>query len=99
MHLNKYKNAQDLWKEKTGRKARVNLDGNLAVQRGNKSENLLLEHFQINNGDYIVSKLDKTLRSTKYGFMIANLDGVVEHKELGKFTFQYGYSKTRTRDT
>ena len=84
MHLNKYKNAQDLWKEKTGRKSRVNLDGNLAVQRGNKSENLLLEHFQINNGDYIVSKLDKTLRSTKYGFMIANLDGVVEHKELGK---------------
>ena len=84
MHLNKYKNAQDLWKEKTGRKSRVNLDGNLAVQRGNKSENLLLEHFQINNGDYIVSKLDKTLRSTKYGFMIANLDGVVERNELGK---------------
>ena len=60
MHLNKYKSSQDLWREKTGRKEKDNLDNNVAVQRGNKSENLLLEHFQINNPDYLVSRLEKT---------------------------------------
>ena len=83
MHLNKYKNARDLWKEKTGRKEKDNLDNNVAVQRGNKSEDLPIEHFSINNPDYSVSKLEKTLRSKKYDFMVANLDGVIEHKELG----------------
>ena len=83
LHLNKYKSSQDLWREKTGRKEKDNLDSNLAVQRGNKSEDLLIEHFSINNPDYSVSKLEKTLRSKKYDFMVANLDGVIEHKELG----------------
>ena len=73
MHLNKYKSSQDLWREKTGRKEKDNLDNNLAVQRGNKSEDLLIEHFQINNPDYLVSKLEKTLRSTKYDFMVASI--------------------------
>ena len=54
MHLNKYKSSQDLWREKTGRKEKDNLDNNVAVQRGNKSEDLLIEHFSINNPDYLV---------------------------------------------
>ena len=84
MGYNDYKNIVDLWQEKTGRKIPDNLSKNEAVQRGNKSENLLIEHFKINNPDYIVGKLKKTLESLKYPFMAANLDGVLEHKEFGK---------------
>ena len=45
---------------------------------------MLIEHFSINNSDYSVSRLEKTLRSVENNFMVANLDGVIEHKELGK---------------
>ena len=84
MGYNEYKNIVDLWREKTGRKTPDDLSENQAIIRGKKSENLLIEHFAINNPDYSVSKLEKTLESLKYPFMAANLDGVLEHKEFGK---------------
>ena len=84
MGYNEYKNAVDLWKEKTGRKIPDNLSENQAIIRGKESENLLIEHFKINNPNYTVGKLEKTLESLKYPFMSANLDGTLEHKELGK---------------
>ena len=84
MGYNEYKNIVDLWGEKTGRKTPDDLSENQAILRGKKSENLLIEHFAINNPDYSVSKLEKTLESLKYPFMAANLDGVLEHKEFGK---------------
>ena len=84
MGYNEYKNVVDLWKEKTGRKEQANLSDNKAIIRGKESENLLIEHFKINNSDYSVLRLEKTLRSVENNFMVANLDGVIEHKELGK---------------
>lgn len=84
MGFNEYKNIVDLWKEKTGRKPPDDLSDNKAVIRGNMSENLLIEHFKINNPDYSVGKLKKSLISLKYPFMLANLDGTLEHKQLGK---------------
>lgn len=84
MGYNEYKNVLDLWKEKTGRKPPDDLSDNQAVIRGNMSENLLIEHFKINNPDYTVGKLEKSLESLKYPFMIANLDGILEHKVSGK---------------
>lgn len=84
MGFNEYKNSVDLWLEKTGRKKPDNLSENQAIIRGKESENLLIEHFKINNPDYDVRKLEKSLESLKFPFMIANLDGTLEHKELGK---------------
>ena len=84
MGYNEYKNVVDLWKEKTGRKEQDDLSDNKAIIRGKESENLLIEHFKINNPDYRVSRLEKTLVSLKYPFMSANLDGVLEHDEMGK---------------
>ena len=84
MGYNEYKNVVDLWKEKTGRKEQDDLSDNKAIIRGKESENLLIEHFKINNSDYSVLRLEKTLRSVENNFMVANLDGVIEHKELGK---------------
>ena len=84
MGYNEYKNIVDLWREKTGRKIPDDLSENQAILRGKKSEKLLIEHFAINNSDYSVSKLEKTLESLKYPFMAANLDGVLENKEFGK---------------
>ncbi len=81
---NEYKNVVDLWQEKTGRKEQDDLSNNKAIIRGKESENLLMEHFRINNPEYTVSKLEKSLISLKYPFMLANLDGVLEHQELGK---------------
>ena len=84
MGYNEYKNIVDLWREKTGRKKQDDLTQNEAVQRGKMSENLLIEHFTINNPNYAVNKLEKTLESLKYPFMSANLDGTLEHQEMGK---------------
>ena len=84
MGYNEYKNVVDLWKEKTGRKEQDDLSDNKAIIRGKESENLLIEHFKINNSDYSVSRLEKTLRSVENNFMVANLDGVIEHNEFGK---------------
>ena len=69
---------QNLWRIKTGRIKQEDISNNPAVKRGVDSENLLIEHFKINNPDYIVSKLEKTLESIEYPFMSANLDGVLE---------------------
>ena len=57
MGYNDYKNIVDLWKEKTGRKEQANLSDNKAIIRGNLSENLLIEHFKINNPNYNVSNM------------------------------------------
>lgn len=54
---------QNLWRIKTGRIKQEDISNNPAVKRGVDSENLLIEHFKINNPDYIVSKLEKTLES------------------------------------
>lgn len=83
MNLNIYKNSQDLWLEKSGLKEADNLEENKAVQRGVKSEDLLVEHFRINNPAYHVYKVEKTLRSKEYDFMIANLDGALYNEEHG----------------
>lgn len=71
---------QKLWRIKTGRIEQEDISNNPAVKRGVDSENLLIEHFKINNPDYIVSKLEKTLESIEYPFMSANLDGVLEYE-------------------
>ncbi len=71
---------QKLWRIKTGRIEQEDISNNPAVKRGVDSENLLIEHFKINNPDYTVSKLEKTLESTEYPFMSANLDGVLEYE-------------------
>lgn len=84
MGYNEWKNPVDLWREKTGKKAPDDLSENQAIIRGKESENLLIEHFKINNPNYTVGKLEKTLESLKYPFMSANLDGTLEHQELGK---------------
>lgn len=81
---NEYKNVVDLWQEKTGRKEQDDLSNNKAIIRGKESENLLMEHFKINNPKYVVSKLEKSLISLKFPFMLANLDGILEHQEMGK---------------
>ena len=84
MGYDEYKNPVDLWREKTRRKVPDDLSENQAIIRGKKSENLLIEHFKINNPNYTVGKLEKTLESLKYPFMSANLDGTLEHREFGK---------------
>ena len=84
MGYNEYKNPVTLWEEKTGRKKQDDLTQNEAVQRGNMSENLLIEHFKINNPGYSVGKIENSLENLQFPFMIANLDGTLEHKELGK---------------
>ena len=84
MGYNEYKNVVDLWQEKTGRKEPDDLSDNKAIIRGKESENLLMEHFRINNPEYTVGKLEKSLVSLEFPFMLANLDGILEHKEMGK---------------
>ena len=69
---------QKLWRVKTGREEQKDLSNNPAIIRGKKSENILIEHFETNNPNYTVSKLEKTLVSLKHPFMCANLDGVLE---------------------
>ena len=79
MGVNPYNSdIQKLWRIKTGRIEQEDISNNPAVKRGVDSENLLIEHFKINNPDYTVSKLEKTLESIEYPFMSANLDGVLE---------------------
>ena len=83
MNMNQYKNSIELWLEKTGKNKTPDLSQNKAVNRGNDSENILIEHFKINNPNYHVYKLNKTLRSVENNFMVANLDGVLSHEEYG----------------
>ncbi len=79
MGVNPYNSdIQKLWRIKTGRIEQEDISNNPAIKRGVDSENLLIEHFKINNPDYTVSKLEKTLESIEYPFMSANLDGVLE---------------------
>ena len=84
MNMNQYKNSIELWLEKTGKNKAPDLSQNKAVNRGNDSENILIEHFKINNPNYTVGKLEKSLESLKFPFMLANLDGILEHQDLGK---------------
>ena len=81
MGYNEYKNLVTLWEEKTGRREQEDLSDNKAIQRGKLSENLLIEHFKINNPNYTVDKLEKTLESLKFGFMSANLDGTLKNEQ------------------
>ena len=81
MGYNEYKNLVTLWEEKTGRRDQEDLSDNKAIQRGKLSENLLIEHFKINNPNYTVDKLEKTLESLKFGFMSANLDGTLKNEQ------------------
>ncbi len=83
MGYNEYKNPVTLWEEKTGRRKQEDLSNNVAIQRGKLSENLLIEHFKINNPGYTVGKLEKTLESLKFSFMSANLDGTLKN-EIGE---------------
>ena len=69
-----------LWRIKTGREQPEDLSNN----EGKESEPHLRNLFRAKNKQYEVSELNKTLISNKYPFMSANIDGVLEHKELGK---------------
>ena len=97
MGLNPYNSdIQRLWRIKTGREQQEDISNNPAIVRGVKSEDLLIEHFKINNPNYSVSKLKKTLVSLKFPFMSANLDSVLinEKGEKGVLEIKTSYCPT-----
>ena len=76
---------QKLWRIKTGRELQEDLSEVPAIKNGVIQEPHLRGIFQAKNPNWEIKELNKTLQSTEYPFMIANLDGVIinEHGEKG----------------
>ena len=100
--LNPYKTAHDLWLEKTGQREPDDLEGNEAVEWGNRLEDLVAEKFAEETGKR-VRRNNRTLRSKLYPYMIAHLDrevvgerSILECKTLGAWhkTEEWGEAGT-----
>ena len=79
-----YKNINQLWNEKTGRKKEKDISQKEAVIKGTRSEKPLLDILRIRHQDWEIIEPNVTYQSKDYPFMIANLDGIAKTPE---FTF------------
>ena len=66
-----------LWREKTGLAEPEDLSGNLAVQMGNVTEDFNAHWFEKVTGRFVSRRGDR-VKSDRYPWMVANLDGVTK---------------------
>ena len=76
-----YKNINQLWNEKTGRKKEKDISQKEAVIKGTRSEKPLLDILRIRHQDWEIIEPNVTYQSKDYPFMIANLDGIAKTPE------------------
>lgn len=83
--LNPYKNNQELYLEKTGRKSRPDISNETAVKYGKEAEKPLRELFALDFTQYEVEHQDFAIfQSIEYPFLLASLDGVLTEIETGR---------------
>ena len=74
MGYSKYKTSQQVWEEKTGRRAPANLDDNKFVQYGKAAEKPLIDLFVLNNPDLLVIQDKPWIQHPEYPFLGGNID-------------------------
>lgn len=80
--LNPFKTNVRLWEEKTGIVKPDDISGKPYVMYGTKAEQLIRELFRLDYPEYTVEYHEnRILRSTKYPFMQASLDGELTDRE------------------
>jgi putative phage-type endonuclease len=83
--INRYKSPVELWLEKTGQLP--NQEAGEPAYWGTLLEPIVRNEFAVRTG-IEVRTLNQLLQSEEYPFMLANLDGVCEHPELGTCVFE-----------
>ena len=83
--INQYKSPVELFMEKTGQSSSD--EAGEAAYWGKTLEAIVKSEFTKRTGIKVVD-VNKILRSKEYPFMLANLDGVCRHPELGTCVFE-----------
>lgn len=83
--INRYKSPVELWLDKTGQLPAQ--EAGEAAYWGSQLEALVRAEFTKRTG-IEVTKPDVILQSEEYPFMLANLDGICEHPDLGPVIFE-----------
>lgn len=83
--ISRYKSPVELWMEKTGQLPPQ--EAGEAAYWGTMLESVVREEFTKRTG-IEVSKPSVILQSEEYPFMLANVDGICEHPELGACIFE-----------
>lgn len=83
--INKYKSPIELWMEKTGQIEPK--ESGEAAYWGTKMEPIIREEFATRT-NLKVDIVNSILRHEKYGFMLANVDGIIYDAELGNCIFE-----------
>ena len=83
--ISKYKSPVELWLDKTGQLPPQ--EAGEAAYWGSQLESLVRAEFTKRTG-IEVTKPDVILQSEEYPFMLANLDGVCDHPDLGPVIFE-----------
>ena len=84
--INRWKSMIELYMDKTGQLQTDDDAGEFAYW-GNQLENLVRAEFTKRTG-LEVTLVKQVLQSVEYPFMLANLDGEIEHPEYGKCLFE-----------
>ena len=81
-----FKSIQDLWREKTGRKAQDDLSENALVKYGKRAEEHLRALFQLkHDGEYEIEYHQfRVYRHKKHGWLTCTLDGEIKRLSDGK---------------
>ena len=88
--INRYKSPVELWMEKTNQMPHQ--EAGEAAYWGTQLESLVKTDFTKRTG-IEVTQTNQLLQSAEHPFMLANLDGICEHPELGTCVFE---AKTAT---
>lgn len=83
--ISRYKSPVELWMDKTGQLP--DQEAGEAAYWGTQLESMVRNEFSKRTGIF-VAEVRELLQSEEYPFMLANLDGVCEHPELGPCVFE-----------
>lgn len=83
--ISRYKSPVELWMDKTGQLPAQ--EAGEAAYWGTQLESMVRNEFSKRTGIF-VAEVHELLQSQEYPFMLANLDGVCEHPELGTCVFE-----------
>jgi len=83
--INQYKSPVELYMDKIGMS--ISQEAGEAAYWGNRLESLIREEFTLRTGLEVVP-VNQILQSESYPYMLANLDGEIEHPEHGKCIFE-----------
>ena len=83
--MSPWKNSDELWKIKTGRKQAEQISNNKAVQYGKDAEEYIRQIYALDRPQYEVNYLENViLENKKYPFIHYSPDGLLYEKETGR---------------